>query len=314
MFRLLVILFLSFYTALFAQDFKVNCKLDKSIVLIGDKLEVILSVKYEKGADVNFPQIQSRWNNKNLEIFSVSNPEKKVDKDGEEMLVQQIQLMFWDTGKYLLGPLPFFDSKRSEDTVFTNATFVKVFYPDGVTGDSTYMAPNKAILEEPLTFFDYLYIYRYLFYGLLLLAIVLIAAYLYFKYRKNLEARKSALSPEAIANKALDDLIAMDLISNGKFQQFHDQISLILRTYMAVRFNFKTLESTTPEILNQIKGDEMNTVLKNNLKEVLETADLVKYAKASPLAAANQFAVDYIRNLTTFVSEKMEEEAKNKAR
>jgi hypothetical protein len=62
-----------------------------------------------------------------------------------------------------------------------------------------------------------------------------------------------------------------------------------------------------------MKGEDLNTVLKNNLKEVLETADLVKYAKASPLAAANQFAIDYIRNLTAFVTEKLNEEANAKA-
>jgi len=313
MLRLLVILFISLQVTLFGQDFRVNCNLDKSTVLIGDKLQVTLSVVYEKGTDINFPPIQNYWKNKNMEVFNVSNPEKKVDKDGEEMLVQQVQLMFWDTGKYILGPLPFYNSKKSDDTIFTNATFVNVFYPDGVTGDSTYMAPNKAVLEEPLTFFDHLYNFRYLFYILGFLIVLGLAGYFYLNYRKNAEARKAKLSPEAIANKALDDLLALDLISSGKFQQFHDQISLILRTYLAVRFNLKTLESTTAEILNQINGEELNTVLKNNLKEVLETADLVKYAKASPLAAANQFAIDYIRNLTAFVTEKLNEDANAKA-
>lgn len=313
MFRLFVILTLISNTVLFGQgSINVNCKLERSTVLIGDRLGVTISAIYPKQANLIFPQVQSYWNNKNLEVFQVSNPEKKIDKDGEEMLVQQIQLIFWDTGKYILGPLPFYDSKNGTDTIYTNSAFVNVYYPDGVTGDSTYMAPNKAILDEDLYFSDYLYNYRYVFYVLGILLLIALAVYLYMRYRKDADARKARLTPEAIANKSLDELLALDLTGSGKYQQFHDGISLILRTYLAARFSLKTLESTTVEILIQIKDDALNTVLKNNLKEVLETADLVKYAKASPLAAANQFAVDHIRNLTAFVTDRLSKEAATK--
>jgi hypothetical protein len=36
---------------------------------------------------------------------------------------------------------------------------------------------------------------------------------------------------------------------------------------------------------------------------LLETADLVKYAKASPLPAADKFAADYIRRLVNTMLE-----------
>ena len=48
------------------------------------------------------------------------------------------------------------------------------------------------------------------------------------------------------------------------------------------------------------------------LKELLETADLVKFAKASPLAVADKFAADYIRKLVNWVIEAEKAALENK--
>ena len=83
-----------------------------------------------------------------------------------------------------------------------------------------------------------------------------------------------------------------------------------MREYLFDRFQLKTLESTTTEIQQILLSFDFDENLKRELVEVLETADLVKFAKASPLPAAHQFALDLANRWIEHVLKRLEEEKK----
>jgi hypothetical protein len=85
-----------------------------------------------------------------------------------------------------------------------------------------------------------------------------------------------------------------------------------VRTYLNEKFGIKALESICSEIIENINDGQLSESLRMELKDVLETADLVKFAKASPLPVADKFASDYIRKLVNWVIEKEEAAVENK--
>jgi hypothetical protein len=298
---------------LFAQsDLKPVLSFERTELLIGDQLKAELKIESVQGMNIEFPQSAELWKSEKVEILNVSDIEKVNGNDKKQLLKQSITLVFWDTGNYVLPPLAFtFTTGNGTDTAFSETALIKVKYPDGITGDSTYLAPIKNILEEKKTFWDYLIDYQYVIYTILLIAIIAAAAYFYLKYRKTTE-RKGELSPEKKALESLEKLLAEEYSQKNQHGLYHEGISTIVRTYLNEKFGIKALESICSEIIENINDGQLSESLRMELKDVLETADLVKFAKASPLPVADKFASDYIRKLVNWVIEKEEAAVENK--
>lgn len=86
-----------------------------------------------------------------------------------------------------------------------------------------------------------------------------------------------------------------------EWAEFHTGISWIIRSYLRLRFRVRALEATTNQLLDRLNYEHLEQSLLLELREVLETADLVKYAKASPLAAANDFSLKFIHKMLEYV-------------
>lgn len=308
-----IIIFLFYLTGLKSQNISASVELEKKEVLIGDQLRGQIIVSGPQGTNFGIPVLSDYWNLKNMEIFNISNPVKENTDKSQQFTKISISLIFWDTGTYVLPALPFSYIKGSQPhSFFTESNVIKVHYPKGITGDSSYLAPIKPILDEARTFWDFLMDFQPVILGIFAIIVIAVLGYFAYKMRKDAQARKAKLSPEAKALNSLNELLESDLVSNGKLAEYHERISLILREYLSVRFEIRALESVSSEIMEQINNKNITDLLKKDLKEVLETADLVKFAKASALPAANTFAADYIRKLIDFVLEKQREEAESK--
>ena len=304
--RIVFIILFVFYgcLSLLAQSIKPSLRIEANDVLIGDQIKTTVSVETSEGENINFPVISEYWKNENIEILNLSNTEKSNSNGGKQILTQTMTLVFWDTGNYVLPALPFVFSDGAEnDSIFSEKLTVKVRYPDGITGDSSYLAPIKPILDEKKTFWDYFLDYSYLIYTILGILLIVAIVYFILERVKKQKAQNALLSPEDRALQALNKLLEAEYSKRGQHALYHEGISFILRTYLNEKFGIKALESITAEILQDVAGIQMNEQLKLELKELLETADLVKFAKASPLPAADNFAAEYIRRLIESVLE-----------
>jgi hypothetical protein len=296
---------------LWSQAILATLKFDSSTVLIGDQLRGSIIVNSPQGQEFGFPIVADYWKGKNIEIYNLSDQEKQNSDGGKQIVKQSVSLIFWDTGTYVLPALPFsYVNGDKTDTVFAEGITIEVGYPAGVIGDSTYMAPIKPILSESKIFLDYLIEYQGYIYGLLGLGLLAVLIYFIIKMQKAAADKKGRLTPEGRALKALEELLAMDFIAKKQYADYHEQISWIIREYLNNRFRMKALEATTGDILKEVGFDQMSESLKRDLKEILETADLVKYAKASPLPVANEFAAEFIRRLVAATLDRLKEEAK----
>ncbi|MBT8230721.1 MAG: hypothetical protein KJO50_10705, partial [Bacteroidia bacterium] len=95
---------------------------------------------------------------------------------------------------------------------------------------------------------------------------------------------------EALANE--------QLWKQGKVKEHQSQLTYIIREYLENLFGIKALESTTDEILLALKDFDFEQSHQMDLKQILQIADLVKFAKARPPEDINEA---FIGKAETFV-------------
>jgi hypothetical protein len=96
------------------------------------------------------------------------------------------------------------------------------------------------------------------------------------------------LPPHVEANKALVELHHRKLWQNGNLKEYYAQLSMILRRYVSRRWEVQALESSTHELIAILRGIDMPGISRDNLIEILRTADMVKFAKAVTEAEQNE--------------------------
>lgn len=211
--------------------------------------------------------------------------------DGVVTYSQDLQFFAYDSAAMLIPPFRFV--LNGSDTVRTQVLALKVEQPfETVPEDASAMQDLKSVIAPEFVLWDYVAGFGW---GLLLLLLVIAAVfgYRYYKTHKSdapvAEEKKEILPPHVVALAALDDLSAKKLWQQGQHKQFHTELTDILRNYIEDRYHVPALEKTSAEILEELVELTISQRSSyNNLKEVFEIADLVKFAKYEPLADENQ--------------------------
>lgn len=287
-----------------AQEVQLN--LDSSRYLIGDWIKAGIQISVPEKLKVTFPDIYNSWSE--FEIISISETDT-VQKDGKLYFSFEVVLSQYDTGYFPLPPLTFhsIDANGKRDSFSTEPQLVQIM---GVAIDTTSMEPKdiKDILQEKITFKEILK--RFFWIPLVLLLLVL----LYFLYKKwkskpiteKVETKEKVPSHIA-ALQALEDLKEKKLWHKGQVKEYYIELSDIIRTYIEERFNSPALESTSDEIISNLKRKSIDKGQIEKLSFMLKTADLAKFAKFNPLSDENEQCFDIARG---FVIQTKEEEIK----
>ena len=117
---------------------------------------------------------------------------------------------------------------------------------------------------------------------------------------------------DVTAMEKLQRLAQSDWLTSGKIKEYYSAISDIVREYLEKGFNTSALERTTSEILRDLrKKTEIAVDRQAELRELLDTCDLVKFAKLRPDAsegtAAHAAAVKFVE-MTRVILRKDDEE------
>lgn len=132
--------------------------------------------------------------------------------------------------------------------------------------------------------------------GALLLALAVGAALWLWKRRKQRLATPRVVPPHEIALKALDALLSEDLLVRGSVELFYLRLSDIVRHYIEDQFSLRAPEQTTEEFLAAMShGPQIRRDHQTLLREFLQRADMVKFAKFVPAADETGGAVGAAR-------------------
>lgn len=179
-----------------------------------------------------------------------------------------------------IGPIDFrYERRENENWVshtMLSAAGVVTILSLGVPaeGDVEFRGPRGVAHRRENT------IIYYMVAGIILLG-VLIAAYLF--VRRTGRKPGPSVPPHRHALRALAELENRDLVPKGEFRIFYSELSEIMRGYIEGSMGFSALEQTTHEIMqNLFEVDRIERDDANGLRELLEEADMVKFAKYRP--------------------------------
>lgn len=295
MYKLITFLFLLFGTFTSFAQVKVSATLDNSKILIGDQIQLHLEATYPSNSkiiNVDLTVLDS--------IRSEIDPSKQdqdpgtleiLDQTEWETLVngntttyrKDINLTCWKEGVYFIPPIEFVfesgsNSRSNKLTLLVSSPIQQSEIPDTIQ-----IAPIKEIIEEDWQFSDFLPIV-YGIIGLLALVvgIVFLARYLSNKKKAPVIEEEVKRPAHEIALEKLSALKNQELWQKGDIKAYQSELTYITREYVENRYAIPALESTTGEILRDLKTVNFPDALVQKMREMLQLADMVKFAKAKP--------------------------------
>jgi hypothetical protein len=279
-----------------SQYVEIRAKFDTDQVLIGDQFNLNLSVSQPVGTEVRFPDIRDSLAGK-IEVLRQGNIDTLVVDDRLE-LKRKILLTCFDSGLYEIPPLPFRVSSADwKDSIFSNPVFLAV---NTVPLDSV-IRDIKQPLKVPVSFAE---IYPFILIAIGVAAVTYFAFYLLRKRKKKEPVFASAKPQEPahlIALRELDKLKENKLWQRNEYKLYYTRLTEIIRNYIERRFNIPAMEQTSYDILQSWEKTGYNDRdLYDVLKQLLNLADLVKFAKEKPLPSDNEINLDnayvFVRN------------------
>jgi hypothetical protein len=101
------------------------------------------------------------------------------------------------------------------------------------------------------------------------------------------------------------------LWQQGHIKEYQSSLTDIIRTYLKDRYGVEAMEMTTDELSQALRQTGFDQQYKDSLREILQVADLVKFAKATPDENIHQIfmdkAVDFVMNTKDNHSQKPSE-------
>ncbi|HMR44414.1 MAG TPA: hypothetical protein PKC40_11305 [Saprospiraceae bacterium] len=264
--------------SLFSQV-RVQASLDSTAMLIGDQVQLHLRVK--GASDTTGFQFEKSLIDTSAKVEWLK--ETAWQPLTESLFQKDLTFTVFDSGYYFFQPaLLVIDKNGLRDSFYSNELLLAVNNPDTVRLEGI-----KPIIEEPVLFSDYL---PY-FYGFGLTLIIALAVF-YFSRRKKkvkkVEVKITPKTPHEIALEKLETLKAAKYWQRGELKMYYSELTFILREYLENRYHFPALESTTDEILRDLKKTDMEGEMLPVARDIFQTADLVKFAKAQPPAEKHQ--------------------------
>tara|TARA_R110002049_G_scaffold161187_3_gene326646 strand:+ start:69441 stop:70562 length:1122 start_codon:yes stop_codon:yes gene_type:complete len=258
------------------NDAKVSTKVDTTKIRIGEKINYQIVVDNAANG-VIFPELEldSLGGVEIVESFNVDTLKNR--------LIKKYALTSFDSGSYVIPRqrVLIWSQEYLTDSLRIDVATVAV--------DTTkqQMYTIKAIQNEPYTLADYK---KYLWWLLLVFMLVGLVAYFILRKKPTEEEIEARIPPYQLALKRLTELDEKQLWQNNKIKEYYVELTGIVRTYIEREIRIPALESTTDELVEtlndfkEVASIETSDDTLKKLKELLQEADLVKFAKSAPLA------------------------------
>lgn len=305
-----------------AQSVRFQATLDTAQMLIGEQTTLRLRAEIPDGTNAVFPQFVEAIA-KGVEYVSAVRTPDSTLPDGRIAQTLLVTITSFEAGQYQIPPLTL-QYRRAGDAsdaaplsvqslpLALTVTTVRV---DSAQGFKDIKSP----LELPITFAE---VWPFVAAGVVLLAAIAVLVY-YLRTRPAKEAEPVTIlpprPPHEIALEELERLRAARLWQQGNVKEFHTQVSEIIRAYLERSYGIPALETTTDETVQQFRTrawmrsaavpatssvasvapSATATTMRERpasfvpgasevLREVLQKADLVKFARYEALPEENE--------------------------
>ena len=310
--RIMLLALLAFMSAgLSAQERASQTRLSRDTILIGDQIEWIIPLEMAPGEkyfleDIADPPAPGVEIIKPLEIDTLKSARGRLAIEGKVILTS------FDSGSYYLPPLIAMIERKSGavDTLYMEGPTLEVTTVPIDT--ATYVVKDlKGQIKYPLKFKELLpWIGLALLLGLIIWALV--------RWIKMRRANRTFLGkpivkdpPHIVALRTLDKIRKAKLWQNDKQKQFYTEVTDALRVYIAGRYGIVAMERPSGEMLSDLKKQDIEAGLYDNIAELFSRADLVKFAKYQASQQENEAAIpDAVRFVNSTYMQEIDDESK----
>lgn len=283
--------FLSLLMQSHGQEVVVTAKLDTNAMLIGDHVGLTLKYTGPAKSQVLWPFMPDTILG-SITVIGRGRIDTAFAADKKSVTYsQQLNITCYDSGFYTIPSIPFKYRLLPDTNSVSAVTTMMLLAVHTVKVDTTQaIKPIASPLKVPISFREMLP------WILLALAVLLLIVFVlwYLKKRRNKEPvfrlkPTIVLPPNELALQEIEKLRVKKLWQAGKVKEYHSELTEILRRYIEGRFLVPALEQTTAEITQSLMGHPgcPHSEL-DRLGNLLILADMVKFAKAQPLAAENE--------------------------
>jgi hypothetical protein len=276
---------------LFSQDtrplIEVTSAVDTSRITIGDRITYTITIDHadtmrieKPGEGVNLGQFEI----KDYKIYD------EVQEQGRILQKYEYVVSVFDTGSFVIPPFPvaYFPSDSMGDYKIITASAIKIYVESVIQDEERQLRDIKPPINIP---YNYILLISVIG-SVLFIGLIIYLGYRLYRKRKEtgylLKPAEPAKPAHEVALNALSELMEKDLVGKGLLKQFYSEISEIVRRYIEGRYFVRALEETSTEILLELKGQELSENAYQNVRELLQLSDLVKFAKYHPTDEENE--------------------------
>ncbi len=293
-----------------AQSVTVDATIDSLQILIGEQAKIKLQVSLDADKRAIFPAYKDTLV-AGVEILDIAKPDTQLLNGGKRALItQEYTITSFDSALYYLPPMEVivdnekYHSKALALKVFTLQVPIDPENPDQFFGP-------KTVMQAPFAWEDW---YGVIICGVLLIPFIILIVYLVKRFFDNKPIIRKVkvepkLPPHLLAMQEIERIKSEKVWQKGQSKEYYTELTDAIRSYIKGRFGFNALEMTSSEIIDKLLEVKDKEAIAD-LRELFQTADLVKFAKHNPLMNENDAnlisAIDFINE----TKEKEEENAK----
>ncbi|WP_395634287.1 hypothetical protein [Flavobacterium sp.] len=274
-----LVLILSFLSIAVWSQPKVTTSIDTVKNKIGAEFKLSIKTNVDTLSKVKFPE--SKFFGA-LEVLE-SNKVDTVKKGDRYELIKKYGLTQFDSGKYTIPRIPIIINGKTvySDSLAIEISDVKV----DTLKQKMFDIKDIATVKSPMGNW---WIYVLVVIGLIGLG------FLIFYLLKNRKPKAKAevivyKTPIEKATTLLQQLESKELWQKGAVKDYYSELTDIVRNYIEEEIKIPAMESTTSELIEGLRKAAKQKKLKlsndtvENLEKVLQQADLVKFAKVTPM-------------------------------
>ncbi len=290
---------------------------ERDSVLIADQLLYGFELKgVTEGTMFGLPDLPEIQNDTLMILDSWNIDTVKVSKakKGEPRMLDlkgSIKIAPFEEGIYELPPIAV--QRMTSDGVVDTLVFdpmrleVKTMPVDTAT-----FVPHdiKGQIRYPVTFRE---VVPWVGFAVLAGLLIWLIVYLSIRYRRKSDPAYAHKDPaHIVALRKLDKYRGNKMWAPEQQKAFYSGVTDVIREYMAARYEFGAMEMTTAEIFDEMKSTDAPKELLDEVKDLFERADFVKFAKFTASDDDNAKALPTaVRFVTETYQAEIEEEEKN---
>ena len=264
-----------------------EARLDTLIMLIGEQRELTLDLTCDANQRVKMPELRPGQALTDLvEVVERLGSDTIVIDDGRrKQVVDRYTITAWDSTFTLL---PQFEAQVDGKTYKSKGLALKVMMVPVDTTDVNQFFPPKDIQSNPFSWDDWRPVIWFVVINQLLLLLLL---WLYGHWRENkpliqIIRRKRKLPAHQVAMTEIERIKNERKWTEEDSKEYYTELTDTLRNYIHERYGFNAMEMTSTEIIERLLQVQDEQAL-SELRQLFQTADLVKFAKYSTMINEN---------------------------